>query len=219
MTSVYRPIPDHPDALEFYDGPCKGGALLSLVLSRSVTNYACAPLRALDYSDFPRVVQHTADYIAYLLKRMEQQQPPCTVQRFVIGKTFLSNATLGEALPADPRTWGLKGLSSRWHTKYRNEGYQGLVALLAIRKDQLPSALGAAWRTPEGYSLALEQALITHFAYGLKDPRLANESLLSGRYSTKDTVDTFVVYVAIATTPVHPKEEDTALALFQQLSV
>jgi hypothetical protein len=206
--AVHKPVPD--TELQYYSGGVGGGTLLRLALSGSVRNYSCAPIRptTMDWraylGDMRRVTLDLVQYSQFLIREFEQTTKR-TVSKFTIGKTYADKLPKAASMdPCDPKTWTMKGISSRWHTKYNEELYQTEVAMLAVSESTLPPSIRPPWNTPQNYILALEQALITHFAFAAHDPRLKQDSLLPGKGTGKGTRqgtkekehDFYVVYVA-----------------------
>lgn len=135
-----------------------------------------------------------------------QLQSDKTVEKFIIGKTY-AQAKRGKKFdPTNVDTWRAKGISSRWHGTYKKElEYDGLVVLGAVNRDMLKDKLYRAGQfverqcsdnwNQESYALALESALISHYAFETFDPRLANGSLHTGSVQGCTSAG-YVIYLA-----------------------
>ena len=91
-------------------------------------------------------------------------------------------------------TWKVEGTSSRWKSKYKIEGYDGLVVLGAVSRGMIKEECNKHVWNQQLYILALENALITHFAYEECDRRLVNDSLQSGQLQQSLSTG-YVVYM------------------------
>ena len=92
----------------------------------------------------------------------------------------------------------IQGISNRWNHKengYKIQGYDGLVVLGAVSRDMLKGECDKDVWNQQLYVLALESALITHFAYEECDGRLANDSLQPGQLQNSLSAGC-VVYMA-----------------------
>ena len=108
------------------------------------------------------------------------------VKEFTIGKTFAPARAHRKFDPENENTWRVDGISKRWN-RYKREGYDGLVVVGAVSQKMLTdtSYYGKVCDTyvwdQQSYALALESALICHYAFKTFDPRLANSSLHPGK--------------------------------------
>lgn len=108
------------------------------------------------------------------------------VEEFTIGKTFAPAQEHKTFDPANEKTWGVDGISSCWR-RYETKGYDGLVVVGAVSQKMLTdtSYYGKVCKADvwdqQSYALALESALICHYAFKTFDPRLANSSLHPGK--------------------------------------
>ena len=102
------------------------------------------------------------------------------IQHFYIGKTYAEGKAGKTFNPNDVKTWREKGISYRWRSTYKRQGYDGLVVLGAVSSGMLKDDCNKDIWNQQLYVLALENALITHFAYEYCDRRLANDSLQPG---------------------------------------
>lgn len=128
------------------------------------------------------------------------------VDEFIIGKTFAEARKNRKFNPTDVNTWRARGISSRWHTKYKKDclKYDGLVVLGAVNRQMLTDSsfedqgvqrqCSENWNQ-ESYTLALESALITHYAFETFDPRLANDSFHTGSTQGSNSAG-YVIYLA-----------------------
>lgn len=117
-----------------------------------------------------------------------------TVEHFCIGKTYVE-AKAGKTFnPNDVNTWRLRGISQRWHGKYKKEGYDGLVVLCVVSRAMLKEGSNDVWNQ-QTCVLGLESALIYHFAHEICDQRLANQSLAPGKIQ-KNLAAGYVIYIA-----------------------
>lgn len=118
-----------------------------------------------------------------------------TVEHFCIGKTYVE-AKAGKTFNRnDVNTWRLRGISQRWHGKYKKEGYDGLVVLCVVSHAVLKEGSNNDVWNQQTYVLGLESALINHFAHQICDQRLANQSLAPGKIQ-KNLAAGYVIYIA-----------------------
>lgn len=68
-----------------------------------------------------------------------QLQSERTIEEFIIGKTFAEARTGRRFDPTDVNTWRARGISKRWHGKYKTDDlkYDGLVVLGAVNLQML----------------------------------------------------------------------------------
>ena len=115
---------------------------------------------------------------------------------FCIGKSFAEAPKDGT--PFDPMngdTWDIRGgVGNRWRSYYKINNYHGLVVLAAVTSDMLDKKCNTKVWNEELYTLALESALISHYAFDVFDHRLDNTSLNPG--SSKDSAAGYVIYLA-----------------------
>ena len=124
-----------------------------------------------------------------------QSKSEKTIAHFCIGKSYAKEKKDTIFNPNDFDTWGLKGIKNRWTSKYRNDKYDGLVVLGAVSPDMLKKECHKQVWDQQLYAIALESALITHFAYVVCDRRLANRSFSQGKL--REELDPgYVVYMA-----------------------
>ena len=115
------------------------------------------------------------------------------VKKFTIGKTFASARADKKFDPANKDTWRVDGITKRWHGHYKGLGYDGLVVVGAVSQKMLTDMSYRDTHSEEArmcntkvwdqqsYALALESALICHYAFKTFDPRLANDSFYPGK--------------------------------------
>ena len=117
------------------------------------------------------------------------------IQSFCIGKTYVSAKSNTSFHPMNVDTWRKQGISSRWHTTYQKDGYDGLVVLGAVTRAMLvPGCNTQVWNQQQ-YALAIEIALISHFAFVNPDKRLCNTSLDPGLLQSSPSAG-YVIYLA-----------------------
>ena len=116
------------------------------------------------------------------------------IQQFCIGKSFAQARPDRKFLPNSVLTWRAGGVSNRW-AFYKDQGYDGLVVLGAVSPKMLNAERNQGVWNQQKYVIALESALITHFAYEECDERLANNSLQAGQLQ-KNLSAGYVVYMA-----------------------
>jgi len=130
--------------------------------------------------------------------------PGKKIEEFCVGKTFVRKLKKGPKFnPTDANTWKVaEGPGARWRTKYLPQEYNGLVVLGAVSSDMLKdkaSTDGKKCNTydwnHQSYALALESALISHYAFQAFDDRLANRSLSPGNLQSKLSAG-YVIYFA-----------------------
>ena len=147
------------------------------------------------------------------------------VKDFCIGKTYATARTGHNFDPADRSTWRVDGISPRWFTTYNKEGYDGLVVLGAVSRDMLTDKKArygqeermcntAVWNQ-QSYALALENALISHYAFSEFDPRLANRSLHPGQQQRSCSAG-YVIYMAFKYAPKRRNVPKTALLFLKK---
>ena len=90
---------------------------------------------------------------------------------------------------------GEKGISNRWRSTYKRQGYDGLVVLGAVSSGMLKDDCNKDIWNQQLDVLALKNALITHFTYEYCDRRLANDSLQPGLLQQTLSAG-YVVYIA-----------------------
>ena len=111
------------------------------------------------------------------------------IQFFSIGKTY-ADATSDKPFESmNEDAWIKRGISSRW-CEYRNKGYDGLVVLGAVTHAMLDERRKIEVWNAQEYALALESALITHYAFDNCDPRLKNKSIYPGRFKGREDENT-----------------------------
>lgn len=119
------------------------------------------------------------------------------IKHFCIGKTYAEARASTRFNPIDVNSWKVQGVSDRWKNKegYKAHGYDGLVVLGAVSRGMLKEKANKGVWNQQLYVLALENALITHFAYEECDKRLANKSLEPGQLQRSLSAG-YVVYMA-----------------------
>ncbi|XP_053399497.1 uncharacterized protein LOC128557039 [Mercenaria mercenaria] len=139
------------------------------------------------------------------------------VSKFVIGKTYAPQVQEENETYQDSNvsTWNDEGVISRWNTKYKNAGFNGMLVLCGITCQTVKEMIryeasndsdseivsdsdsddddDCELSNQQDYTLALEQRLIHHFAYVKHDHRLGNETLCTGRRGPRDAAG--VVYL------------------------
>lgn len=133
------------------------------------------------------------------------------IEEFCIGKTFVEKLKKKLFDPTKERTWKVgKGVGSRWRTTYKRDGFDGLVVLGAVSRHMLTDTKSSDERTcntedwnHQLYALALESALICHYAFQAFDPRLGNRSLSPGNLQDRLSAG-YVIYFAFK----YEEEED-----------
>ena len=116
------------------------------------------------------------------------------IQHFCNGKTFAQAKARTTFNSNDDETWRVQGIADRWR-KYDPEGCDGLVVLGAVSRDILKKECNKDVWNQQMYTLALENALITHFAYDECDRRLVNDSIQQGKLQPSLSAG-YVVYMA-----------------------
>lgn len=120
------------------------------------------------------------------------------IEQFCIGKTYAEARARTRFNPIDVSSWKVRGVSDRWNNKkegYKAQGCDGLVVLGAVSRGMLKEEADQDVWNQQLYVLALENALITHFAYEECDKRLANVSLEPGQLQRSLSAG-YVVYMA-----------------------
>ncbi|XP_053403437.1 uncharacterized protein LOC128558417 [Mercenaria mercenaria] len=157
-----------------------------------------APNRKLYYcpgASISSTVDDLVDDVDDIIKSVENNRGP--VDEFVIGKSFARKKKNKDFDPENFKTWKLDGgVNGRWNNKYRPEGFDGLIVLCAFTKGSLPRDCGSGLlHNHQDYSHAIEQALITYYAFKEKDRKLGNRSLCTGR-AERNNAKAYVIYVA-----------------------
>lgn len=138
------------------------------------------------------------------------------IEEFCVGKTFVKKLKKGPKFnPTDENTWKVaEGVGDRWRNKYKPEEYNGLVVLGAVSSDMLKdttSTDGKKCNTDDwnhqSYALALESALICHYAFQAFDHRLANRSLSPGNLQSRLSAG-YVIYFAFKYEENDTEEEE-----------
>ena len=130
------------------------------------------------------------------------------VRHFCIGKTYAEAKSNKLFKPNDVNTWKVQGISDRWNKKnegHKYLGYDGLVVLGAVARRMLPKKCNREVWDQQLYVLAMENALIAHFAYEVCDRRLANDSLYPGQLQRSLSAG-YVIYMAFKYE--EPEEQD-----------
>ncbi len=136
------------------------------------------------------------------------------IVKFYIGKTSVHKRARTKFKSMNSNTWRKGRISSRWrHHKDQDYGRSGMVVLTVVSRRVVPADSILAFKHQELYALALEQQLITHYAYMRGDQRLANESIHLGHQS-RDTEDDsgaigHPIYVAYSLDDT-PDDDETA---------
>ena len=119
------------------------------------------------------------------------------IEEFCVGKTFVKKLKKGPKFnPAKESTWKVaEGVGGRWRNKYKPEEYNGLVVLGAVSRDMLKGTCIPDGWNHQSYALALESALICHYAFQAFDDRLANRSLYPGNLQHRLSAG-YVIYFA-----------------------
>lgn len=119
------------------------------------------------------------------------------IEEFCVGKTFVKKLKKGPKFnPAKESTWKVaEGVGGRWRNKYKPEEYNGLVVLGAVSRDMLKGTCITDGWNHQSYALALESALICHYAFQAFDDRLANRSLYPGNLQHRLSAG-YVIYFA-----------------------
>lgn len=173
----------------------RGGVDFDDLASEKVLPYYAFRLKTLDpglslYEARGQLVQWIDD----TLRDIETQSDK-KVAKFYIGKTYTHQVRRRRFNPSDPTTWRKGGISSRWHHhKEQDYGKSGLVVLTNITRNIVPEQSTHAFKHQELYALALEQQLITHYAYIKGDQRMANTSTHPGMQQSRDDVSGAIGY-------------------------
>ena len=135
---------------------------------------------------FQERVDSLIDHIEKTITALERYSSRA-VEKFTIGKTFAPARAHNTFDPENEDTWRVDGITKRWHGHYKGIGYDGLVVVGAVSRKMLTDTSyrdrkcnTGVW-DQQSYALALESALICHYAFKTFDPRLANESFYPGK--------------------------------------
>ena len=174
-------------------GSSRGGTTFDELCRGKVKNYSfnMADLRNLTTRER---IDTLIDKIYETIDSLELQSDR-EIELLCIGKTYVQARSGKTFHPTNKDTWRVSGISDRWRKGYKNQGFDGLVVLGAVSRGMLNRDCDRKVWNQQRYVLALENALITHFAYELCDPRLANKSLAPGNLQRQLSAG-YVVYMA-----------------------
>lgn len=129
------------------------------------------------------------------------------IEEFCVEKTFVKKLKKGPKFnPAKENTWKVaEGVGGRWRNKYKPEEYNGLVVLGAVSRGMLKGTCKTDGWNHQSYALALESALICHYAFQAFDNRLANRSLYPGNLQNRLSAG-YAIYFAFK---YEEKEDET----------
>ena len=117
-------------------------------------------------------------------------------EKFYIGKSTI-HAWSERLFDSHNRyAWNTKSIHQQWNA-HKEHGYQAMAVLTVITKGTLPplkSRQPTQWK--QQYTLALEQALITHFMFVEDDERLENKTTVPGNLEKNGAV-AYVLYLAM----------------------
>ncbi len=144
------------------------------------------------YKSIPKLVAHVKSVIAD-----NERYHGRICEKFYIGKSFVRTWKGRTFDPHKPTTtWRKEGINNRWRAR-QEKGFDNMAVLAVFTNDSLPplqSRRPALWK--QQYTLALEQALITHFMFVENDQRLENKTTEPGRLEGGSAVG-YVLYLAM----------------------
>ena len=167
----------------------RGGCTFEELCNGSVQSYACDNLIDITETEDSRVptIDEAVQMLCLHLQRciqsieIERGRP---LEQFYIGKTHVQGKHGTTFNHMKKSTWRLDGVSGRWSI-HRKAGYgrDGLVVLTVVRKSAIDPDIRRNKPSlhQEDYALALEGRLTQECMR--KDPRVANNTLASGRKS------------------------------------
>lgn len=187
----------------------RGGLSFDDFLNKNGTGNYTYNVADLNEKTFNERVNALIDKIEKTITKLESSGR--IIEEFCIGKTFVQKLKKKQFDPTNEHTWKVgKGVGSRWRTTYEPEGFDGLVVLGAVSRQMLTDTRSSGERTcntedwdHQLYALALESALICHYAFQAFDPRLANRSLSPGNLQGRLSAG-YVIYFAFK----YEEEED-----------
>ena len=156
------------------------------------------PIQPLPFNEAKDLLVRQIDGIFADIAREQEEKE---IEAFTIGKSHARRRRTAQHGfkhfdRKDLKTWKLDGgINGRWQTTYKEQGYDGLVALTAITREVIPSDVHQNSQNPEQYAIALEQSLIQHYSIDKPDPRLANKSSHPGKKCANNPY-AGIVYVA-----------------------
>ena len=167
-------------------------------------------------NDYNKSLSRLVDHVKSIIAANEKHHGR-RCEKFYIGKSTLHTWS-GRHFDSHNRyTWKTELIRQRWDAR-RQHGYQAMAVLTVVTKDTLPplkSRRPAQWK--QQYTLALEQALITHFMFVEDDERLENETTVPGNLERSGAV-AYVLYLAMKfedaqdpATAVVPSRSETPL--------
>ena len=146
-------------------------------------------------NDYNKSLSKLVDHVKSIIAANEKHHGR-RCEKFYIGKSTLHTWS-GRHFDSHNRyTWKTELIRQRWDAR-RQHGYQAMAVLTVVTNDTLPplkSRRPAQWK--QQYTLALEQALITHFMFVEDDERLENETTVPGNLERSGAV-AYVLYLAM----------------------
>ena len=143
------------------------------------------------YQSLWKLVDHIKSIIAANEKHHGRK-----CEEFYIGKSTIHAQSGRHFDPDNSDTWNIEFIRKRWDAR-RERGYQAMAVLTVVTKDTLPplkSRRPAQWK--QQYTIALEQALITHFMFVEDDDRLANKTTEPGNLEKSGAIG-YVLYLGM----------------------
>ncbi len=135
-----------------------------------------------------------------LFKDIEIQKE-ATIDKFYIGKTYVTTRKHSSMDPLNPWTWIKEGIKGRWQNHKKTDyGKDGMIVIAVITRDQVPLARDPTHRQhtvvhQEDYAFALEQRLLHYYKITMKDPRIANKTFKSGGDNRNESAG-YILYVS-----------------------
>lgn len=152
-------------------------------------------------NNFALLFQNLQDYVEYLLEQFEDllKTHRKKIETFTIGKTYAKTKKQfrHKFSGAFSNNFTVEGISDRFRHFYEPEGYDFLVGIVIITRQNVPPNAAQAFRNQQMLALSLESQLIQHFSYVKCDNRLGNTSLHPGHNSKPHAGG--VIYLAVKT--------------------
>ena len=152
-------------------------------------------------NNFAILCQNLQDHVEYLLKQFQNllKMQRKKIETFTIGKTYAKTKKQyrHNFNGAFSNNFTVEGISDRFRNFYEPQGYDFLVGIVIITRQNVPRNAAQAFRNQQMLTLSLESQLIQHFSYVKCDNRLGNTSLYPGHNSKPHAGG--VIYLAVKT--------------------
>ena len=178
----------------------ESGAAYVLYLAIKFVPYLVVPLHKLSFSlidlpnDYYESLWKLVDHIKSIMKANKKVHGG-KCKELYIGKSTIREKRRPPFDPYIPRTWDDK-LIRGWWCEHSSNKFQAMTVLTVVTEDTLPHLDKRSpneWK--EQYTVALKQALITHFMF-VEEEHLAYENTMPGKFAEGDP-KAHVLYLAM----------------------